>query len=227
MGAADFVQEMRWVGQRLLLKLQRLPQAEPVEIVAFSVILLFTGQPGSRALLGSSRHPGGRGDHGTGWGGGGDWEWPGISQAGEGSRRPLGESWGKRGISPGPGNGLKSWAGWCWDQKRPALCPRDEGPELWEVKEAPQGGGPAPVAACRPSGTSAPGPGSGQSPPALQRGFWEEGGALLFPPRSLPCPRPAGTVLLLLVVACSCCCAPCCCPEPRARKAAVRPGTPP
>lgn len=43
MGAADFVQEMRWVGERLLLKLQRLPQAEPVEIVAFSVIVLFTG----------------------------------------------------------------------------------------------------------------------------------------------------------------------------------------
>lgn len=47
MGAADFLQEMRWVGERLLLKLQRLPQAEPVEIVAFSVIVLFTGQSGS------------------------------------------------------------------------------------------------------------------------------------------------------------------------------------
>lgn len=46
MAATDFVQEMRWVGERLLLKLQRLPQAEPVEIVAFSVILLFTGQLG-------------------------------------------------------------------------------------------------------------------------------------------------------------------------------------
>lgn len=40
--ASDFLQEMRSVGERLLLKLQRLPQAEPVEIVAFSVILLFT-----------------------------------------------------------------------------------------------------------------------------------------------------------------------------------------
>lgn len=58
MGAADFVQEMRWVGQRLLLKLQRLPQAEPVEIVAFSVILLFTGQPGSQGF--SSALPGTR-----------------------------------------------------------------------------------------------------------------------------------------------------------------------
>lgn len=56
MGATDFVQEMRWVGERLLLKLQRLPQAEPVEIVAFSVILLFTGQSGARGLLCSSRH---------------------------------------------------------------------------------------------------------------------------------------------------------------------------
>ncbi|XP_019499939.1 PREDICTED: small integral membrane protein 5 isoform X2 [Hipposideros armiger] len=44
MAANNFVQEMRSVGERLLLKLQRLPQAEPVEIVAFSVILLFTGR---------------------------------------------------------------------------------------------------------------------------------------------------------------------------------------
>uniref|UniRef100_A0A452TVC9 Small integral membrane protein 5 n=2 Tax=Ursus maritimus TaxID=29073 RepID=A0A452TVC9_URSMA len=42
MAAADFVQEMRSTGEKLLLKLQKLPQAEPVEIVAFSVILLFT-----------------------------------------------------------------------------------------------------------------------------------------------------------------------------------------
>ncbi|XP_037013719.1 small integral membrane protein 5 [Artibeus jamaicensis] len=42
MTATDFVQEMSAVGERLLLKLQRLPQAEPVEIVAFSVIVLFT-----------------------------------------------------------------------------------------------------------------------------------------------------------------------------------------
>lgn len=70
MGAADFVQEMRWVGERLLLKLQRLPQAEPVEIVAFSVILLFTGQSGSRVLLGSSRHPGGETTLLAGGGGG-------------------------------------------------------------------------------------------------------------------------------------------------------------
>lgn len=46
MSATNFVQEMSLVGDRLLLKLQRLPQAEPVEIVAFSVILLFTGQLG-------------------------------------------------------------------------------------------------------------------------------------------------------------------------------------
>lgn len=42
MAAAGFVQEMRSVGERLLRKLQRLPQAEPVEIVAFAVIVLFT-----------------------------------------------------------------------------------------------------------------------------------------------------------------------------------------
>ncbi|XP_077019966.1 small integral membrane protein 5 isoform X2 [Tamandua tetradactyla] len=42
MAVPNFVQEMHSVGERLLLKLQRLPHAEPVEIVAFSVILLFT-----------------------------------------------------------------------------------------------------------------------------------------------------------------------------------------
>ncbi|XP_010340717.2 small integral membrane protein 5 isoform X1 [Saimiri boliviensis] len=42
MATTNFVQDMRAVGERLLLKLQRLPQAEPVEIVAFSVIVLFT-----------------------------------------------------------------------------------------------------------------------------------------------------------------------------------------
>ncbi|XP_029782999.1 small integral membrane protein 5 isoform X1 [Suricata suricatta] len=42
MAAASFVQEMRSMGEKLLLKLQKLPQAEPVEIAAFSVILLFT-----------------------------------------------------------------------------------------------------------------------------------------------------------------------------------------
>lgn len=49
MAASSFVQEMCLVGERLLLKLRRLPQAEPVEIVAFSVILLFTGQLGLSA----------------------------------------------------------------------------------------------------------------------------------------------------------------------------------
>lgn len=53
MAATNFVEEMHSVGERLLLKLQRLPQAEPVEIVAFSVILLFTGQLG---LSDSPRH---------------------------------------------------------------------------------------------------------------------------------------------------------------------------
>ncbi|XP_066237313.1 small integral membrane protein 5 [Saccopteryx leptura] len=42
MAATTFVQEICSVGERLLLKLQKLPQAEPVEIVAFSVIILFT-----------------------------------------------------------------------------------------------------------------------------------------------------------------------------------------
>ena len=57
MAPTDFVEEMSAVGERLLLKLQRLPQAEPVEIVAFSVIVLFTGQQGPEVVLGSSCHP--------------------------------------------------------------------------------------------------------------------------------------------------------------------------
>ncbi|XP_012658274.1 small integral membrane protein 5 [Otolemur garnettii] len=42
MAATSFVQEMSSVGEKLLLKLHRLLQADPVEIAAFSVILLFT-----------------------------------------------------------------------------------------------------------------------------------------------------------------------------------------
>ncbi|XP_038184200.1 small integral membrane protein 5 [Arvicola amphibius] len=42
MAATDFKEEIRSVGERLLLKLQGLPQAEPVELVAFSIIVLFT-----------------------------------------------------------------------------------------------------------------------------------------------------------------------------------------
>ncbi|OBS60186.1 hypothetical protein A6R68_08714, partial [Neotoma lepida] len=49
MAAADLVEEIRSVGERLVLKLQRLPQAEPVELVAFSIIVLFTGNYGPAA----------------------------------------------------------------------------------------------------------------------------------------------------------------------------------
>ncbi|KAM5274687.1 small integral membrane protein 5 [Ctenodactylus gundi] len=42
MAASDFAQEMHSVGERLLLKLRGLSQAEPVERVAFSIIVLFT-----------------------------------------------------------------------------------------------------------------------------------------------------------------------------------------
>lgn len=54
MAATSFVQEMRSMGEKLLHKLQKLPQAEPVEIAAFSVILLFTGKPGPSR---SPQHP--------------------------------------------------------------------------------------------------------------------------------------------------------------------------
>lgn len=46
MAAPDFVQEMQSVGERLLSKLRGLPQAEPVELVAFSILVLFTGKCG-------------------------------------------------------------------------------------------------------------------------------------------------------------------------------------
>ncbi|XP_055448107.1 small integral membrane protein 5 [Psammomys obesus] len=42
MPSTDFVEEIRSVGDRLLLKLQGLPKADPVELVAFSIIVLFT-----------------------------------------------------------------------------------------------------------------------------------------------------------------------------------------
>ena len=65
MAASKLMQEIHSIGDRLLLKLQRLPQAEPVEILAFSVLVVFTGKPG---LPESPRHPGlflasGRGNH--------------------------------------------------------------------------------------------------------------------------------------------------------------------
>lgn len=42
MAASKLVQEIHSIGDRLLLKLQRLPQAEPVEVLAFSVLVVFT-----------------------------------------------------------------------------------------------------------------------------------------------------------------------------------------
>lgn len=46
MAASNLALEMRSIGERLLHKLQMLPQAEPVEIVAFSVLVIFTGKLG-------------------------------------------------------------------------------------------------------------------------------------------------------------------------------------
>lgn len=92
MAASDFAREMRLVGERLLLKLQRLPQAEPVEIVAFSVIILFTGQPGLPQLpwlfLASRRR-----DQGASQRAGG---------AIPGREGKADVPWGKQGISPSP-----------------------------------------------------------------------------------------------------------------------------
>lgn len=51
MAATDFVEEIHSVGERLLLKLQGLPKAEPVELVAFTIIVLFTGKWGTCPLI--------------------------------------------------------------------------------------------------------------------------------------------------------------------------------
>lgn len=60
MAANSFIQEMHSVGERLLAKLQRLPEADTVELVAFSIIVIFTGKWGiqERPTCGSRQRPG-------------------------------------------------------------------------------------------------------------------------------------------------------------------------
>ncbi|NXU56971.1 SMIM5 protein, partial [Turnix velox] len=41
MSSEGFLKEMQTIGEKFLLKLQKLPKADPVEIVAFCVVLLF------------------------------------------------------------------------------------------------------------------------------------------------------------------------------------------
>ncbi|XP_068118801.1 small integral membrane protein 5 [Hyperolius riggenbachi] len=41
MSYQDFTQEVQNMGEKLVLKLQNLPQADPVEITAFTLILVF------------------------------------------------------------------------------------------------------------------------------------------------------------------------------------------
>ncbi|XP_031454905.1 small integral membrane protein 5 [Phasianus colchicus] len=41
MSSEVFLKEMQTIGEKLLLKLQKLPKADPVEIVSFCVVLLF------------------------------------------------------------------------------------------------------------------------------------------------------------------------------------------
>ncbi|KFP83627.1 Small integral membrane protein 5, partial [Acanthisitta chloris] len=41
MSSEGFLKEIQTIGKKLLLKLQKLPKAEPVEIVCFCVVLLF------------------------------------------------------------------------------------------------------------------------------------------------------------------------------------------
>ncbi|POI30293.1 hypothetical protein CIB84_005957 [Bambusicola thoracicus] len=44
MSSETFLKEMQTIGEKLLLKLQKLPKADPVEIVSFCVVLLFIGK---------------------------------------------------------------------------------------------------------------------------------------------------------------------------------------
>ncbi|NXI05081.1 SMIM5 protein, partial [Pachycephala philippinensis] len=41
MSPEDFLKEVQAIGEKFLLKLQKLPKADPVEIASFSVVLLF------------------------------------------------------------------------------------------------------------------------------------------------------------------------------------------
>ncbi|KAM4890072.1 small integral membrane protein 5 [Sylvia borin] len=41
MSSEGFLKEIQDIGEKFLLKLQKLPKAEPVEIASFSVVLLF------------------------------------------------------------------------------------------------------------------------------------------------------------------------------------------
>ncbi|NWY69770.1 SMIM5 protein, partial [Erithacus rubecula] len=41
MSSERFLKEVQAIGEKFLLKLQRLPKADPVEIVSFFVVLLF------------------------------------------------------------------------------------------------------------------------------------------------------------------------------------------
>lgn len=44
MSSEGFLKEVQAIGEKFLLKLQKLPKAEPVEIVSFCVVLLFIGE---------------------------------------------------------------------------------------------------------------------------------------------------------------------------------------
>ncbi|NWV96944.1 SMIM5 protein, partial [Machaerirhynchus nigripectus] len=41
MSPQDFLKEIQAIGEKFLLKLQKLPKSDPVEIASFSVVLLF------------------------------------------------------------------------------------------------------------------------------------------------------------------------------------------
>ncbi|KAF2982114.1 hypothetical protein EK904_000286 [Melospiza melodia maxima] len=54
MSSESFLKEVQAIGEKFLLKLQKLPKAEPVEIVSFSVVLLFIAQRGNFQVTSTS-----------------------------------------------------------------------------------------------------------------------------------------------------------------------------
>ncbi|XP_069807809.1 small integral membrane protein 5 isoform X2 [Dendropsophus ebraccatus] len=54
MSSQDVTKELQNLGEKLLVKLQQIPQADTVEIVSFSIILVFIGVVLLMVILGCS-----------------------------------------------------------------------------------------------------------------------------------------------------------------------------
>lgn len=166
MAAASFVQEMRSVGERLLVKLQRLPQADTVELLAFSIIVIFIGKRGCS----------GSGD-------------PTVAAASSPSPRPRRE--GRRLLGEAMGF---PWTLCCWRTGRAGNwsngTPRPRSTEhsqAWAAEETQQGGrqGPGTATAWSTLLSVTVNQTTGERPGTPWRGgpLWERGGC---PPSPTP-----------------------------------------